>query len=364
MNEGGWIKLHRQLLEWEWIEDPMVLAFWIQLLLTTNTQDKRRRGQTIKKGQKLTSIRNLSEDFHMAPNTVQRILRNLEESGEIKVESDKHGTIITVVNFTKYQGKGVSERVSTNDTLVDTHIDTHTDTPIDTTIRSKEYKESKKKEIDDIPTTRVREEDDFSAIENPDTQAAELVMMRMGWSRSDYQNAVRDFEATCAADGTTHETDQDLVNHFRNWTMRRYRYGEKPLQAAAPRPSTANDAAFTEFYRRTYGTEYVWQDTTTKDIERIAAAIADKIGEQGDISDPTQMPDNIRAFLEATHRLGDEWLNEHFTPAILAKQFNEIYNRIKNGNQPTATGRKGRGNPTGVSADYLASIARDLGGDL
>lgn len=361
--ESGWIKLHRQLLDWEWIDDPMMLAFWVHLLLEVNTKDEKWRGRRIKRGQTLTSIRNLADDFNMAPNTVRRILRDLETSGEIKVESDKNGTLITVVAFDKYQSRSVSTNDTPNDTpscQPMTHQMTHGVSTNDTNIRIEEYKE--KEFVDDNPPAHAREE--FSDIENANTSSAQLVMMRQGWSEGDYLNAVREFKMTCAADKTQHDTPEEAVSHFRNWTAKRYSYGQRPLTPETPKPTTANDRAFAEYYRSAYGTEYVWQQDTTKAVQRIAAAIADKISEQGDISDPAQMPTNIRAFLDAAHCLGDQWLNEHFTPQTIAKQFNEIYNRIKNGKTGTTQQRKGRGNATGVSYDYLARIANDLAGDL
>lgn len=360
--ENGWIKIHRQIKEWQHYQEPTVLLVWIDLLLSANAKDGWWKGKRVRRGELFTSVATIAENTGLDAKTVRKALDKLEATGEIRREATNAGSKIIINQFSKFQSSGNNPQQNPQRIPQQTPQQNPQLIPYQQEINKERIIEGEN--IDDIPPTRTREKDDFSAIESPDTQAAELVMMRMGWSRADYQNAVRDFKATCAADGITHETDQDIVNHFRNWTMRRYRYGEKPLQAAAPRPITANDAAFVEFYRKTYGTDYIWQAKTSDDIERIASAIAEKIGESGDISDPDTMPDNIRAFLEATHRLGDEWINEHFTPAILAKQFNEIYNRLKNGNQATATGRKGRGNPTGVSADYLASIARDLGGDL
>lgn len=358
----GWIKVHRKIKEWQHYQEPSVLLVFIDLLLSANAKDGWWKGKRVRRGEMFTSVSTISDSTGLDAKTVRKALDKLEATGEIRREATNAGSKIIINQFGKFQSSGNNPQPNPQRIPQQTPQPNPQRIPYQQEINKERIIEEEN--IDDIPHTRVREENDFSAIESPDTQAAELVMMRMGWSRADYQNAVRDFEATCAADGTTHDTDQDLVNHFRNWTLRRYRYGERPLQAAAPRPSTANDAAFSDFYRRTYGTEYVWQDTTTKDIERIAAAIADKISEQGDISDPAQMPANIRAFLEAAHRLGDQWLNEHFNPQTLAKQFNEIYNRLKNGTTATTQPRKGRGNATGVSNDYLARIANDLAGDL
>lgn len=95
MDGNGWVKIHRKMLEWEWIDDPYTVTLWLRLLLTADRQ-----------GQLHTSIRQLSDSLGWSRHTVQRILRNLEKSGEIEVESTAAGSIIKVLKFNNYQSKG------------------------------------------------------------------------------------------------------------------------------------------------------------------------------------------------------------------------------------------------------------------
>ncbi len=130
-------------------------------------------------------------------------------------------------------------------------------------------------------------------------------------------------------------------------------------------PLNANDIAFADFYKNTFKTEFLWQADTSDAVARIAQCIADKISECGGAADPKEMPDNITVFLNAVFRLGDNWINQRFTPQLIAKQFNQLYNQITNGSKQTANYRRSRAdNPTGVSAEFLARIAADLGGGL
>ena len=134
-------------------------------------------------------------------------------------------------------------------------------------------------------------------------------------------------------------------------------------------PLNANDVAFADFYRKTFNTEFLWQENTSEAVQRIADSIADKISESGGESDPAEMPDNITKFLEAVYRLGDQWLNERFTPSLLAKQFNQLYQRIisaTNGNKRTGNNKRGGNapNPYGVSDEFLEDLARQLGGGV
>lgn len=103
-----WIKSYEKLLDWEWTDDPYIFTFWVKLLLLVNVKTKRWHGKAIKRGQLLTSMRNLEERLGWSHHTIQRILDALQSTGEIIVESSNEGTLITVVNFSKYQGEGVA----------------------------------------------------------------------------------------------------------------------------------------------------------------------------------------------------------------------------------------------------------------
>lgn len=107
MNEG-WIKIYYKMLDWEWIDDPYVVSLWLRILLSTNVKDKKWRGQTIKRGQWLTSIHSIADQTGWSRNTVKRMIRILENSNQITTETDLNGIIITVVNFGKYQTKNGS----------------------------------------------------------------------------------------------------------------------------------------------------------------------------------------------------------------------------------------------------------------
>ena len=51
---NGWIKIHRQIIEWEWYDEPNVMRLFLHLLLKANHKDKNYRGKVIKKGMLLT----------------------------------------------------------------------------------------------------------------------------------------------------------------------------------------------------------------------------------------------------------------------------------------------------------------------
>jgi len=99
----GFIRLHRQMLAWEWYKNPISSRVFIHLLLTANTNDTNCKGVTIKRGQTVTGRAFLSEALGLSVSNIRTALKNLENSGEIKVDSSTKGTVITVLNFDKYQ---------------------------------------------------------------------------------------------------------------------------------------------------------------------------------------------------------------------------------------------------------------------
>ena len=107
----GWIRLYRKLQEcWVW-EDKEPFdkrSAWIDLLLTANHADAKLlfNGEliTVQRGQILTSVRKLSVKWKWSVNKVYRFLKLLESDKMLKKESNKDRTLLTIVNYSVYQG--------------------------------------------------------------------------------------------------------------------------------------------------------------------------------------------------------------------------------------------------------------------
>lgn len=138
----GFIKIDRQILEWRYHDYPNMFRFWILLLLKANWKPAYFKGVLVDRGSFITSARNLAKESHLSVNTVRRLLQLLENEHQITRTVTQSWTLISVVNYAKYQD------IDENDgTLNDTHLDTSTDTQTDTLTahnrRNKEYKEYK-----------------------------------------------------------------------------------------------------------------------------------------------------------------------------------------------------------------------------
>jgi len=116
---NGWVKIHRKLLSPEWTQclDGVGKALFFELLLMANYKDTRavRKGQviTVKRGQILTSVTELSERLQFSRKAISNRLELLTKLGTIIEKRDSVGTLITICKFSEYQGLGSNEGTTT-----------------------------------------------------------------------------------------------------------------------------------------------------------------------------------------------------------------------------------------------------------
>ena len=138
----GFIKIDRQILEWRYHDYPNMFRFWILLLLKANWKPAYFKGVLVDRGSFITSARNLAKESHLSVNTVRRLLQLLENEHQITRTVTQSWTLISIVNYAKYQD--IDENNGTlNNTQLDTSTDTQTDTLTAHNRRNKEYKEYK-----------------------------------------------------------------------------------------------------------------------------------------------------------------------------------------------------------------------------
>ena len=113
----GWISLHRSIEDhWLWETDRAFtrLEAWIDILLMVNHKERKIMiGNdliTVKRGQKITSIRKLCERWSWSNSKVKKFLELLERDEMLIVKSDTKKTVITVVNYDFYQSQDYKKR--------------------------------------------------------------------------------------------------------------------------------------------------------------------------------------------------------------------------------------------------------------
>lgn len=116
--QQGWIKIYRQIQKNEiWTDgEPFDRrSAFIDLLLSVNHEDKiiTFNGQEteVKAGQTITSIRNLAKRWNWTEKKVRVFLDFLEKKDMIERQADRQKTILTIKNYSAYQGhtKGHTE---------------------------------------------------------------------------------------------------------------------------------------------------------------------------------------------------------------------------------------------------------------
>lgn len=115
----GFFLIHRSLLDDYLFTDTGqrgkgydTFHAWVYMLGKANYKQTKRvfRGQEqiIERGQLVTSYAKLAETFGWSEDRVRRYLTILKKDGRIKVNSTKHGTIITIIGYDEDQGSTVS----------------------------------------------------------------------------------------------------------------------------------------------------------------------------------------------------------------------------------------------------------------
>lgn len=135
MNQG-FIKINRELEYWQWADDLLTVGFLTRLILKANYEDRKWKNIVVKRGQFISSIDKMADEFKLTVNQIRTLLKRLNSCGEITSQTTNRYTVYTVVKYNKFQD------VNHNLTHQTTSQTTHQTTSRNTTL--KEDKEVKK----------------------------------------------------------------------------------------------------------------------------------------------------------------------------------------------------------------------------
>lgn len=104
----GYIKLHRKILDNPIALKPNYLSIWLYLLLEANHKDNEiiwnNEKITVKRGQFIGSIFEISRQFSLSTGTVTYVLDYLKFERMVERVSNKRFTLFTILNYDLYQG--------------------------------------------------------------------------------------------------------------------------------------------------------------------------------------------------------------------------------------------------------------------
>ena len=121
--KNGWIKIHDNLLNWEWYDDINTKTLFLHLLLMANWKDKKWHGILIKRGSFVTSLGKLANQTGLSVQNVRTSLNKLKSTHEITSKTTNKYTYITINNFNDYQettNKLTNNQQTTNKQLTTT----------------------------------------------------------------------------------------------------------------------------------------------------------------------------------------------------------------------------------------------------
>jgi len=123
MQANGWIKLHRDIRHhWVFQRDDYFRA-WIFLILRANHSDNKALFSDIlpeiveiKRGQVVSSLRNLSIELRWSASKVRRFLKKLEKDNMIVIHDEKRWTQLTILNYDTYQDVRIANETDVKQT--------------------------------------------------------------------------------------------------------------------------------------------------------------------------------------------------------------------------------------------------------
>lgn len=103
VDNQGWVKLHRSILEWEWYSDINTKILFLHLLIKANHRDKKFQGITVLRGQIVTGRDALSFETGLSVQQIRTSLERLKSTNEITIKTNRKGSVIDIVNYDFYQ---------------------------------------------------------------------------------------------------------------------------------------------------------------------------------------------------------------------------------------------------------------------
>ena len=201
---SGWIKLHRKIKEWEWYKDSQVVHLFYHLIVSANDRDKKWKYFNIRRGEFVTSVRNISEETGIPVISVRRKLEILEKSGAILRKTTNKFTLITICKYGSYQ--------STEQTSEQTNEQTSEQTS------EQQLKKKEENILLSSSTAHARtHEGGFVGELLKEEIWIEQMCMKHKISKVDLEAWLNDFQLDAECRGKKHDNISDAKQHFNDW---------------------------------------------------------------------------------------------------------------------------------------------------
>ena len=105
----GYIRIARDIEDWRWSDEPVMMYFWIRILLMANWKDKEWHDKVVKRGSFITTVANLSTQLNLSVKQVRTCLDRLRAGGEVTTDTSNNNTVITICKYDDYQSQTANE---------------------------------------------------------------------------------------------------------------------------------------------------------------------------------------------------------------------------------------------------------------
>lgn len=109
MSNVGWIKLHRKILNWEWYKDSNVCRVYIHFLLTAVYEDTKWKGKSLKKGDCIFSIAEMSKQLDLTRQQLRTVMEKLKSTNNITIKSTNNYHIINITKYSSFIEENAKE---------------------------------------------------------------------------------------------------------------------------------------------------------------------------------------------------------------------------------------------------------------
>ena len=198
---NGFIKLHRNVLEWQHWGEPNVVVVFLTLLLLANHKKGWWQGLRCGRGETFVTIDTLCNYTKLSRPTIIRILKLLEDSGEVtRKKVDQKHTKTIIRKYSQYQDFSTfSGKAGLPQTLPQTLL-------------KQEYKERKEKIVVDNICAHTHEEIILDMFKNQIT--IEQFCMNEGISVEQCRKLADEVLVEWELVGETHRTEKEVKRHL------------------------------------------------------------------------------------------------------------------------------------------------------
>lgn len=210
----GWIKLYRQMTDWQWYQDKNVKVVFLHLLLKANIEDKVWRNVPVKRGELIISPKRLGEALDLSYHQVRSTLTRLKNSGEITTTSTNKYTHIFINNFDKYQNVN-----SIADVPLSTQTGEQTHTPATNKQRANTKQTATTKEEQEYKNVSIKEDknDSFNTAFDDFWQAYQPVSVDGSFVAKGSKKTTKEKLIKILKSGENYETIQHGLQCYLNY---------------------------------------------------------------------------------------------------------------------------------------------------